>query len=275
MKYTIQSAKYACKNFLYLLPFAILPALFLAISTDQAAIQAVVNDVLDGKIVNWTFSEIFRAISVLNFASWEAIVFGALGIVIIVPCLAMMMAMLEKHMRIGKRTFNGLLGKLNDNLISTCGGVILLLGFYEVWTLIFSAVLLLVAQIKIVAVAYVFAVIVFIGFHLLLALFVSTVYFWVPCMQITGFRAFEALQYSYHLMGEVQWRIIVGQLAVLVVVEGGICFCAMFAPMGLLFTLIATAIFTCLIIIFCVRMQIAYFDRDHIERKDLAKYYHR
>ncbi len=275
MKYTIQSAKYACKNFLYLLPFAILPALFLAISTDQAAIQAVVNDVLDGKIVNWTFSEIFRAISVLNFASWEAIVFGVLGIVIIVPCLAMMMAMLEKHMRIGKRTFNGLLGKLNDNLISTCGGVILLLGFYEVWTLIFSAVLLLVAQIKIVAVAYVFAVIVFIGFHLLLALFVSTVYFWVPCMQITGFRAFEALQYSYHLMGEVQWRIIVGQLAVLVVVEGGICFCAMFAPMGLLFTLIATAIFTCLIIIFCVRMQIAYFDRDHIERKDLAKYYHR
>ncbi len=275
MKYTLQSSKYVCKNFLYLIPFAILPALFLSISTDQAAMEAVLGAVGKGKIGEWTFSQIFRAISVLNFATWEAIVFGIIGIIVIIPSVALLMAMLEKHMRIGKRTFNGLLGKLNDNFISTFGGVVLLLVGYEIWTLLLSAILFLVSRIDVAVVAYIFAVLVFLGFHVLLTIAISTVYLWVPCMQITGFRTFEAFQYAYQLMGEIQWKIVVGQLIVLLLMEGIICLCAMLLPVGIIFTLVTTGLYACIILIFCVRMQIAYFDRDHIERKDIAKYYHR
>ncbi len=275
MKYTIQSSKYVCKNFLYLFPFAILPAIFLAISTDGEAIDSVVKAIFDGRINDWSFVEIFRAISVLNFGSWQAIVFGLIGIIVIVPCVALMMALLEKHMRIGRRTFNGLWGKLNDNFVSTCGGVFLLLGIYELWTLLLAAMLFFVSRITIIAVAYPIAAIIFLVFHVLLMVVISRFYLWVPCMQITGFRAYEALLYSNHLMGQIKGKIIATQLLVLLIVEALVCLCAIFIPGYWAFHIIASLLYAGMIMIFCVRMQVAYFDRDNIERADLAKYYHR
>jgi hypothetical protein len=97
---------------------------------------------------------LFRAISVLNFASWQAIVFGLIGIVVIVVCVAMMLALLDKHMRIGKRTYNGLFSKLNDNLVSTTGYALLLVLLYELWSLLTSAILYFFSRITLTAVAY-------------------------------------------------------------------------------------------------------------------------
>ncbi len=273
MRYTVQSTKYVLKNFIYLLPFTILPAVFLAFSTDENAISEVIQAVVTGKIGEWTFAGIFRAISVLNFATWQSIVFGIVGIIVIVPCVALIMALLEKHFRIGKRTFNGLWAKLNDNFLSTLFGVVILLGIYELWSLLISAMLFFVSRISIVALAYVFAGLVFILLHLLLMIAISTIYLWLPCMQITGFRAFEALVYSYHLMGQIKGRIVFAQLVILFSMEAFICLCALFIPMGILFDVIVAAVYAVIIMIFCVRMQLAYFDREHIERADLATYY--
>ncbi len=273
MRYTVQSTKYVFKNLLYLFPFAILPALFLSISTDQAAVNGVIRAFFSGNINDWSFTAIFRAISILNFASWQAIVFGIVGIIVIVPCVALMMALLEKHMRIGKRTFNGLLGKLNDNLISTCGCTLLILAIYEIWALLIAAFMFLFSIIEILPLAYVLVVATFIAFHVLLVFAISRIYLWLPCMQITGFRAFEALVYSYHLMGQIKGRIIAAQLLILMLVEGAICACAVFVTAGSAFNIIAALLYAGVLMIFYVRMQIAYFDRDHIERADLVKYY--
>ncbi len=273
MRYTVQSTKYVFKNLLYLFPFAILPAIFLSISTDQSAVNSVIKAFFSGDINDWTFTSIFRAISILNFASWQAIVFGVVGIIVIVPCVALMMALLEKHMRIGKRTFNGLLGKLNDNFISTCGCVVLVLAIYEIWTLLIAAFMFLFSMIEILPLAYVLVAITFVVFHVLLVLAISAIYLWLPCMQITGFRAYEALVYSYHLMGQIKGRIIAAQLLILMVVEALLCACAVFVTAGLAFNIIVAVLYAGVLMIYCVRMQIAYFDRDHIERADLVKYY--
>ncbi len=273
MRYTAQSTKYVCKNFLYLFPFAILPAIFLSISTDQAALSGVLNAFFKGKIADWTFSSIFRAISILNFASWQAIVFGLVGIIVIVPSVALMMALLEKHMRIGKRTFNGLWGKLNDNFISTCGCVLLLLAIYEIWTLLVAALLFFFSRITILPMAYSLVVITFLALHVLLMVLISMVYLWLPCMQITGFRTFEALLYSYQLMGQIKGKIIAAQLIILLIVETLLCACAIFISAGAAFNIITALLYAGVLMIYCVRMQIAYFDRDHIERADLVKYY--
>ncbi len=275
MKYTVQSTKYVFKNFIYLFPFAIFPAVFLAISTDENAIIGVLRALFAGKAQDWTFSELFRAISVFNFATWQSIVFGLVGIIVIIPCVALLMAFLEKHFRIGKRTFNGLLGKLNDNFISTCGGVLLLLGIYEIWSLLISSFLFLFSRITLVSLAYPLLGVLFIAFHILLVYAVSAIYLWLPCMQITGFRTPEAFEYSYQLMGEIKGRIMLAQLGVLFLVEGIICACAKFIPSHLAFDVITSVLFAGLIMIFCVRMQVAYFDRDHIDRADKAKYYQR
>ncbi len=273
MRYTPQSVKYVAKNFLYLLPFAILPALLLCLSTDEDAILRTVKALFAGDIGEWHFVDLFRAISVLSFSNWQSIVFGIVGIIATVPCVALLMAFLDKHMRIGRRSLRGLWSKLNNNFVSTCGGVVLLLAIYEVWALLLSAFLFSVSRISLLPVAYAACICIFLAFHLVLPVAISAIYLWMPCMQMTGFRTMEAWQYSYQLMGEIKWKIICAQMLALLVVESAICAIAWFVPTYVAFDVLVTVLYAVLLLIFCVRMQIVYFDRDHIERADIRKYY--
>lgn len=275
MKYTLQSGKYIFKNFPYVFAFALLPAVFLSVSTDKDALIAVLDAFFQGRLTSWTFPELFRAISVLNFGSWQSIVFGLIGILVAVPCVALLTALLEKHFRIGKRTFNGLWSKLNDNFISTCGFTVLLVLIYEVWALITAAVLFFISRMAMEILAYSLTVAFLLGLHLVLLYIVGTVYLWLPCMQITGFRALEALHYSYQLIQPVRWQVLGGQAFFLLLTETLICVCAWYIHASLVFMLITTALYALLIMLFCVRMEVAYFDRDHIQRSDLTYYYQR
>ena len=273
MKYTVQSTKYIAKNFWYILPFAIIPAFFFAFSVDKEAIYCALEIFASGDLRGFHFAHLFRAVSVLNFASWQAIVFGAIGIVVLVFCVAMMLALLEKHMRIGKRTYNGLFSKLNDNILSTTGYTLLIVLIYELWSLILSALLFFFSRITIMPIAYTFSIFGFLGMHLLLIYVVGAIYLCLPCMQITGFKSLEALQYSYHLVSKVKWRILIGQIVLLLLAEFLVCTIAVFMPSEIVFILVSTALYAILIMVYCVRMEIAYFDRDNIQRADLVKYY--
>ena len=183
------------------------------------------------------------------------------------------MAMLEKHMRIGKRTFNGMLSKLNDNLLSTCGYVLLLLVIYEIWTLLTATVVYLFSLIPVVALAYALMAIAFFVMHVILVYVIGLIYLWLPCMQITGFKATDALYYAHRISESSQWHIVLGQLFSLFVAEAAICVFAIFAQNGILFTVLTAVFYALLIMIYCVRMQVAYFDLDNIERADLASRY--
>ncbi len=272
MKYTVQSCKYITKNFFYIFPLALLPALFLTFSTDEEALVCLVETIFSGKLSDLHFAHIFRAISVLNFASAQSLIFGVLGIAGMIVFVALIMAFLEKHMRIGKRTFNGLLYKLNDNFMSTCGYAFLFLAIYEIWTLLTASLLYFVTRISVAVLAYIFAIIVYLGMHVLLIHTISGIYLWLPCMQFTGFRALEALHYSYQLVAPVKRGILAGQLTCFLLAETLICICVMFTANPVMFTVWTTIVYAVLLMIYCVRMQIAYFDRDKIERADLSYY---
>lgn len=273
MRYTIQACKYVIKNFFYVLPFVILPALFFSVSTDEEAIKCLMETLIAGDFSELHFSHIFQAISILNFSSWKAIGSGIVGIIALVFCVALLMAMLEKHMRIGKRTFNGVFSKLNDNLISTCGYALLLLVIYEIWTLLTSALLFLISRFAVGALAYILCALVYLGMHVVLLYAISVIYLWLPCMQITGFKAAEALYYSNRLANPVKWKILLGQMLFLLCTETTLCLCVLFAPSPVLLTVLTTAFYAALIMVYCVRMQVAYFDLDNIERADLTRYY--
>ncbi len=272
MKYTAQSCKYSLKNFIYLISFAIIPAWFLSLSTDQESIKCALESIFHGNINDFHFVHIFRAISILNFADWYSVVFGIAGVVMMIICGAMMMAFLDKHMRIGKRTFTGIFSKLNDNLVSTAGFVLLLLAIYELWTLLVSALVYLASLIPVVWLAYIFAAIFYLSMQVVLIYFVGKIYLWLPCMQITGFKAFEALRYSQYLVSSLRWKLLVSQLGILFFAQALICLCAL-SPYTWLFTLLTTVFYILIIMIFCVRMMVVYFDKDQIERADLRKYY--
>ncbi|MBO5411525.1 MAG: hypothetical protein J6A38_00355 [Clostridia bacterium] len=273
MKYTVQSTKYVLKNWIYLFPFAVIPALFLAFSTNEVSIVRVLKAVFYGKLSDLSFPDLFRAISILSFASWRSIVFGIIGVIVIVPCVALLMAILDKHFRIGKRTWNGVWGKLNDNFLSTFCYTVLLLAIYETWALLLSALLFFLSLISIKVVAYILMGLCFVGLHVLLLYAIGSIYLWLPCMQLTGFRAFEALHYSNQLVAPIKWGIVGGQFVGILFVECVLAIFACFVPTGIAFLVSATVLYAGLLLLYCVRMQIAYFDRDQIERVDQVRYY--
>lgn len=277
MKYTIKSIRYIIKNFWYIFPFAVLPALALAISFDKPAVERILTNYFTGSPYA-TFPEIFHSVSIFNFRGWKIFFAGLLGVILMILCVSMMMALIEKHMRIGKRTLGGVFSKLNDNLLSTAGICILYAAIYEVWALVTSALLFLVSFLMSLAEsavgAYILTVIVFFGMHFVLLYVVSIFYLWLPCLQITGFRAFEALRYSYQLVAPVKKNVIFGQWISVTASEILLGLCAVFVPTKIAVFILAAALYALMTLMFCVRMQVIYFDRAQLERADLKKYYH-
>ena len=188
MKYTSKSLKYVFANFGYLVLFGLFPAVFLAYSLDTATVGAILRDYFTGSPYA-SFSDIFHAVSIFNFHSVSATIADVLSVILAVTCVAMMMAFMEKHMRIGKKTWTGLFSKLNDNLLSTLGITLLFACLYELWALITSALLLCVSFFGSKTVIYILSVIVWFGTQIALLFVVSLFYLWLPCLQIQIVRS--------------------------------------------------------------------------------------
>ena len=99
MKYTFQTIKYNFKNLLYVFPLAILPAFCLSFTIAREDIFSVAQKTLSGEFSTITFIELFQAVSIFNFASWETAIAGVLGIIALVVCVSLLMAFTDKHMR--------------------------------------------------------------------------------------------------------------------------------------------------------------------------------
>ena len=186
---------------------------------------------------------------------------------------ALLLALLDKHMRFGKRTFNGLWAKLNDNLLSTFGVTMLLVAIYELWTLLLTSLIMLCLLLPF-GLACAFSGVVLVGMHVVLMYLISLGYLWLPCMQITGFRTFEALRYGFILCEPVQFKIIGAQTLSMLLAEIAIVAVTLWLPGAqIVSVLVTTGLYALLILQFCVRMQIVYFDREQLERADLKRYY--
>ena len=272
MKYTTPSIKYVLKNFQYIFPFAILPAFFLALSLDPSSINALLKAMTSGTTESLSFSVIFHAVSIFNFSSGGAFFAGLCGFILLIVCISMMMALIEKHMRIGKRTYNGIFSKLNDNLLSTAAMSCLFAVVYELWTMITAAILFLLFHVGNKIAVLILSAFAFMALQIVLLYVLSLFYLWLPCLQITGFKAFEALKYSYQLVAPVKGKIVLGQTVSLTLAEILICLCSYLFEGWILVT-VAAALYACMVLLYCVRMQITYFARAQMERADLKKYY--
>ncbi|MDD6994607.1 MAG: hypothetical protein SPH68_03585 [Candidatus Borkfalkiaceae bacterium] len=272
MKYTRASLKYIFGNFGYLILFGMIPAAFLAYSLDVQAIERVLRHYVSGAAYKG-FSDIFHAVSIINFRSFSAVAAQVTGVVVCVLCVAMMLAFMEKHMRIGKRTWNGLFSKLNDNLLSTLGITLLFAVIYELWALIASALLLCVSFIANRAAVCILSAAILFAMQAVLLYVISAFYLWLPCLQITGFRSFEALRYSYQLVTGVQGKIVRSQFLSVAIAETALGAACVFVSSFWAVFAIAAVVFTFLILLFVTRMQVVYFDCAQIERADLKTYY--
>lgn len=278
INFTKSSIRYVFKNLWYIILLAIFPGACLG---GMACMNGAYNytyefyyNFFTGRLRDISWLQIFGAFSIYNFTDGLSALFSLFSFLVIVLCASLLLALIDKHMRIGKRTLNGVLEKLNDNVLSTCFVTLLFSALYELWTVLFSSLAYGVFAIPNLAVQYIlFIVLLIAGFGVLLYT-VALFYLWLPCMQITGFKAFEALRYSNQMTEQVKRKLILSMLVSVVVLNILIVPTVIFLHefSGLVF-LISSIAYTLCFMLFVVRMEAAYFDAAQIEREDLKKNY--
>lgn len=272
MRIVFGNWKYIFKNLWLVLPFALLPALFLSLSVDYTKIAVYVKNLFTGN-PRAEFIDLFRTWSLIRFDSVLGAVYSVLSFVCVVFFMAFMLSLVEKHMRIGKRTLSGAFSQLGNVFLTSAFITFLYLIIYEAWGIVIAAILYAVGAFAGTAAgtyllsALVFAVLVF-----ALAYVVSVFYLWFPCLQITGFRPYEAFRYSYQLMTGVRWRLVLSFLLSLAVVFAAVAASAYFLP-EVLFRAVLFVMFVFLFLSFCIRMETVYFETDKIGREDLIRSY--
>lgn len=275
------SLRYLKKNAFHVAWFVIVGGAMLALMFDYGAYSSTTINLFMGRIGEITFYDLISALSIVNISTWYFALISFAAVIVISVALSMELAMVEKHMRIGYKTWNGIWSKLNDNFISTLFMTILLLLAYEVWAVLTCAMIYAVIAIfKTAAVLqYVFTGIIFIGMCFVLFYGASMVYLWLPCMQITGFRYYESFKYAFQILSDIKSSIMacfIINAAVFGVILTGLCFvCGYFLNNGVLAYAFAFVGFTYLFAVFTVGQEVAFFRADGLERADLKPSYKR
>ena len=158
MRTVFESWKYLFKNILFLLPFSLVPAVFLSLSLDYNCIHTVWYGFFTGE-PRTEFLEYLHTWSFLRIDDWLGAVYSLLAIVTAVFAFSVLLCFVEKHMRLGKRTLSGLWQQTKNILPSVAAYVIMMVVFYEIWAIVLSAVLFAVASIPAVPAVYVLPVI--------------------------------------------------------------------------------------------------------------------
>lgn len=270
MRLIFEHWKYIFKNLWFVLPFAVVPALFLALSFDYQAIDRFLNGFFTGR-PDFDFFDVFCSWSLLRFDSVLGAAYSVCMLVSVVFFLDALLAFSEKHMRIGKRTLSGVFAQMWENLLSTALIVLLYVALYELWALVLSAMLYTVSALGATAAAAVLFILI-VALFLAVLLYVATIfYLWLPCIQITGMRAYNAFLYSYRLMTNVRGRLM---LSMAISIVPTIILAGIGALMPPVVTGILMFFVVCLLFLsFAIRMEVLYFHTDKIEREDILRSY--
>ena len=270
MRVVFEQWKYILKNLWFVLPFGIVPAFFLALCVDFNAIRIVATSLFGGSL-DLTFTQIFRAWSIINIGTPLGIISSVLGAIVIVFGSSLLLSFVEKHMRIGKRTLSGVFSQIGNHITAFIIFTLTLLFIFEVWAIALSAVLTAICTIPSKVVARIFFVLISLVFVAALIYLITVIYLWLPCKLHTGFRTYDALLYSYRLVIGVRWRLILS-LVISYVPCFFILFASSFGP-EILSRILSVVLFTFAYLSFCVRMETLYFETDKLDREDLLRSY--
>ena len=188
--------------------------------------------------------------------------------------MPMLLAFIEKHMRIGSRSLKGIAKRINYNFISTLVILIIALAVYELWALvasglIYASVLLLDGAARLVV-----AIVIALGMFLLLAYIFTQIWLWLPCLQITGYNFMDALVFSSQAIGSNKKRlylaVMIPYIVCMALILTVVGICGSFDVVVPVFVFIEL-IYILLFFFFYVLMYTAYFDAAGEDREDLKK----
>ena len=270
MKYIGGALKYVFKNFIFIFPFALLPSYFFAAALDLESLELIVRKLLaaDSDVA---FIAVFNSFSLINGPRW---VFGVISFACMAVCMPMLFAFIERNMRIGARSFKGVVRRINYYFLTTLVMLIIALAIYELWALVASG-LIYASVILFGGVAcLVVAIVIALGMFALLAYIFTRLWLWLPCLHITGYHFMDALVFSSQTIGSNKKRLYVAillpYLAGMALILAAVGVCGMYEIIVPVFVLIEL-IYILLFLYFCALMYTAYFDASGEERADLKK----
>jgi hypothetical protein len=204
MIFVKQTLDYLKKNFIFLIVFAVIPAVMYAINNTTLNIYNFFIKISTHHKFN--FVEIYKSFSTINYNSFTKTLLSFLATIVFV---SLILAFIEKHMRIGKRTFKGIVGKLNDNIMPVFLLIFLFIIILEIWSVLLSAFLITAAIILQGTALLITSSIICLILYLLLFMLMGLFVIWLPCILITGFNYSEAFVYSASLMADHKKDIVI------------------------------------------------------------------
>lgn len=270
MRKVFDSWVYIFKNIWYVLPTAILPAVFLALSLDYTAVKSLMTGFFTGA-PRLAFHEYFRAFSMVRTDSVLGGIYSILAFFSTAVCGALLLSLAEKHMRIGKRTLSGVFRGFCDLLPFAFLALFVYTFLYELWALILSALLFAVASFSADVLVYIgfLAAVCLTSFALLYM--EGIFYLWLPCRQMTGFGVYNSFLYSYRLLSGVRRSLLLSHLASF---AGALLLLGGFSLLPeAVFRVVGVFVFALLFLNFAVRMVTLYFETDKLDREDILHSY--
>ena len=273
MRYLGMTFKYIFKNFIFIFFFALIPSFFFAMSTDIHNIGAVADNIVTGEF-DLSFVQLFNFFSLFSLKRWP---FALAAFVLTLLFMAMLLSMMEKHMRVGSCSFRDLFKRIDYNLGSTFFILLLALIAYEFWALVTAGLCSLVVLIVTNGLARcILGIALACGMMVLLCYLVSLFLLWLPCRQITGYSFMDSLSYSSQISTGKRGNIF---LAVLIpylscsLLQGIVVTVSAFADMRPVVFLCIEIIYIFVFLYYNVLMYVLFFDANGEERLDLKKKY--
>ena len=270
MRIVFGNWKYLFKNFWYVLACGVVPAFFLALSFDYNAVSAFLHGFFRGD-PRVDFLDLLRTFGPIRIDSALGGIYTACAYVTSSIFAAFLLALVEKHMRIGKLTMGGVGTEMKNLLLPSFMIVLLFYALGELAAIIVSALMFAVFSIGSTVIVYLLSVLAVLIVAFLFLYVFEAFFLLLPCLQITGFRPYHAFIYSYRLSIGVRWKLIGAHalsMAVAAILIGGTAFLP-----EIVFRV--TALFLCLFLYtgMLIRMETVYFETDKLDREDIIKSY--
>lgn len=268
MKYISQTVKYLKSNLTLLTALAVAAVAFAPIF-DYDALGKVVNSFADGRITQDYFEWLYLFLPV-NTKNVFTVLMSVLGYVLLVLDLSFIHSMVDKHVRFGTKSFRSIMSSFTVNfsyalLFAVIFAVIAFISSFLMAAVMktfsmFSTPYAFVAGIALCAVIILAGLFVFCHFSL-----------WLSCLEVTGFRVFEALSYSYALARPKRWKIFLTLSLPLAIAYATWIALALTCSVWIAVTA-ASAVCAGAFIFISTACYLIYADAEGIEREDLKKF---
>lgn len=269
---------YVYRNIWHLLAFAVVPGIFYALNNSAFALYNLFAAVREGDMASIGFSRILGAFSLFDYTGARVIP-GVLAVVFTVVFAALVLSFIERHMRIGKRTFSGFWRGLNHNIVPTCWVSACLIVFYEAWAVSVSGLLLLVKALFFQPASplsmfffYLFVSVVTVGMYVFLCWVISVAILWLPCLIVTGFGKREAFAHGLDISAGSRGKLMAAVALPFLGLNALAVLCTLFAGkiVALAFSIVVYIVY---FMYYTTLMFAAYFHLSGTEREDLRKLY--